>query len=189
MALPTKYYGSPNRTLNPNLGMATMVRPANATQYSIGDAIANSMTGAQVVPIAFTVPTTGSLIGARCGLIAASGTIVLPKFDLLLFRPSTVYPFAAGSYVADNSALNIADASLGDLVAVFPFSDTGWRNQAGGATAAGTGVWQSVAPTRSPTYYDLSGKQPLLNGIIQAQNTWNPGNIANTFQFTLEIQG
>jgi hypothetical protein len=39
-------------------GQTPLVRPGNATQYSIGDAIANSMTAASVVPIEFTVAST-----------------------------------------------------------------------------------------------------------------------------------
>jgi len=172
---------------------AQMVRPGNATQYSIGDAIANSMTAASVVPIEFSVASmtngSGRIMGGRCVVTAASGTIVLPNFDLLLFRPATNIPFAAGGYIADNSALNISAAAMVELVGVLSFVDSGWRNQAGGATAAGAQVWQTASFINRPyASFNLAGMSSLkLLGLLQAQNAWNPGNVANTFDFALDV--
>lgn len=97
---------------------AQLVRPSHATTYTDGDLIANSQTAASVVPIEFTMPAyTGRLTGARAVLEAASGTVVLPKFDLLLFRPASNIPFTAGSYPADNDALEITAAAFREMVA------------------------------------------------------------------------
>lgn len=169
-----------------------LVRASDATQYAIGDHIANSTTAASVVPITFPVtPRTsgsGRLSGGRCVVTAASGTIVLPKFDLLLFRPATNIPFAAAGYPADNAALNVSAAAMKELVGILSFSDTGWRNQAGGTTAAGAQIWQDAAfAPRSFASFNLTGLSTVnLLGILQAQNTWNPGAVANTFDFTLD---
>lgn len=172
---------------------ATMSRPAEGTQYAIGDIIANSGTGASVVPITFTVARisggSGIISGAQCTVTAASGTIVLPAFDLLLFRPTTNIPFAAGSYPADNAALNVSSAAMIQLVAIFSFSSTGWRNQAGGATAAGANIYQAVAlATRPYAPFNLAAiPATTVLGLLQAQNTWNPTAIVNAFDFTLNV--
>lgn len=182
----------------------TMVRASNATQYSLGDLIGNSTTGASVVPILFDMTRapvaidakrSGRISGCRCTVTAASGTIVLPKFNLYLFRPETNIPFTAGSYPADNAAFNIPAAAMEELVCAFEFLDTDWLNQAGGSTAVGTRIWQAapLKPTpsgRSRAYAPfnlatLAGNN--LIGLMQAQNTWNPGAIANTFDFALDV--
>src|SRR6476620_12777440 len=99
---------------------ATYARPADNTAYSIGDLIGNSGTANLVVPISFTVARaaggSGRLTGCRAVVSAASGTIVLPAFDLLLFRPEASIPFAAAGYPADNAALNVSLAAMKEKV-------------------------------------------------------------------------
>lgn len=170
---------------------ATYSNPASATQYTIGDLIGNSLTAGLVTPIDFGALTrdSGRLSGARCVVTAASGTIVLPKFDLLLFRSNTDIPVAAGGYVADNGVLNITAAAMKDLIGILSFSDTGWRNQLGGATAAGDHVYQAVSfATRPYAPFNLAdlGTKKIL-GLMQDQGAWNPGNVANTFDFVLDM--
>jgi len=171
-----------------------LVRPSDATQYAIGDIIANSATANLVVPISFTVARvaggSGRISGCRCVVSAASGTIVLPAFDLLLFRPEAGIPFAAAGYPADNAALSITAAAMIEKVAIMSFSATGWRNSAGGATATGTAVYQSVVLASGRPYapFNLTscGGQAIL-GVLQAQNTWNPGAVVNTLTFALDV--
>lgn len=174
---------------------ASLTRASDATQYSIGDIIANSTTAASVVPITFSSVArvsggSGRITGCRCTVEAASGTIVLPAFDLLLFRPETGIPFAAAGYPADNAVLSVTAAAMRELVAVMSFSATGWRNQAGGATAAGSGIYQSVllASGRPFAPFNLASV-PSANilGILQAQNTWNPGAVVQTIHFALDV--
>jgi hypothetical protein len=172
---------------------ATYARPADNTAYSIGDLIGNSGTAASVVPISFTVARTvggsGRIIGCRCVVTAASGTIVLPAFDLLLFRPEASIPFAAAGYPADNAALNVSSAAMLQLVGVLAFSATGWRNQAGGATAAGTGIFQTagiVGRPYAPFNLASCGGQVVL-GLLQAQNTWTPTGVINTVDLALDV--
>jgi hypothetical protein len=172
---------------------ATYARPADNTAYAIGDIIGNSGTANLVVPISFTVARvaggSGRITGCRCVVTAASGTIVLPAFDLLLFRPETSIPFAAAGYPADNAALNITSAAMLQMVGVLGFSVTGWRNQAGGATAAGTQIFQAVGFTTRPyAPFNLAscGGQLVL-GLLQAQNTWTPTGVINTFDFALDV--
>lgn len=175
---------------------ASMSRPADNTAYSAGDLIGNSGTAASVVPITFSGAArisggSGWMTGCRCVVTAASGTIVLPAFDLMIFRPATNIPFAAAGYPADNAALNVSAAAMKELVAVFSFTATAWRNQAGGVTAAGDHIYQVVSPSgRDREMFNLASVSSAdLVGLMQAQNTWTPTGIVNTFDFVLEIDG
>ncbi len=172
---------------------ATYARPADNTAYSIGDLIGNSGTANLVVPISFTVARaaggSGRITGCRCVVTAASGTIVLPAFDLLLFRPEASIPFAAAGYPADNAALVVSAAAMLQLVAVLSFSATAWRNQAGGATAVGTGIFQTagiIGRPYAPFNLASCGGQAVL-GLMQAQNTWTPTGVVNTFDLALDV--
>jgi hypothetical protein len=172
---------------------ASVARPADNTAYSIGDIIANSGTAASVVPITFTVARvaggSGRISGCRCVVTAASGTIVLPAFDLLLFRPEASIPFAAAGYPADNAALAVSSAAMQELVGVLAFSATSWRNNAGGSTAAGATIYQAsgfVSRPYAPFNLTTTGGTDIL-GLLQAQNTWTPTGVVNTIYFHLDV--
>lgn len=182
---------------------ATYDKPADATQYALGDIIGNSLTAASVTPITFANAVrfangSGRLNSCRCVVTAASGTIVLPAFDLLVFVPAGgVIPAAAGAYPADNAVFNVSSAAMAQLVGVFSFAADAWRNQAGGATAAGAAIWQApkLAGNRVSAPFSLDGVSNLdgsactsLVGVMQAQNTWNPGAVAQNFAFTLGVE-
>jgi len=169
---------------------ASFTRPGDATNYTIGDLIANSQTAASVVPMEFTLPSySGRLSSAACVIKAASGTVALPSFDLLLFHPATDIPFAAAGYPADNAALTLTDAMYKELAGVIPFTSTLWRNATGGSTAAGTVLWQAASFANLP-YWAFNATPTgvkKLRGILQAQNAWAPGNVANAFDFALHV--
>jgi hypothetical protein len=160
------------------------VEAVTSTAYTIGDLIGNSQVAALVTPIVF--PVSGSLADGRgfggrirqasLTINAASGTVVLPKFDLLLFRAAPTLP-------ADNAALAVPMASFKDLIAVVPFSETAFRNKAGAVTASDTYGWQSVALTGTPGFQASS-----LYGVMQAQNAWAPGAVAYDFHWALDLE-
>lgn len=178
---------------------ATLSRPAEATQYSANDHIANSGTGADVTPLSFTmgIPDgSGVILGARCVLSAVSGSVVTTAadFDLLLFRPTTDIPFAAGSYPADNAALAISALAALQLVGRFSFVNASWVTSGFAATTARQVVGPAsllVADT-----YNLHGigtatlpAPDYLLGLVQAKGAWNPGNVAQSLYFELIAQG
>ncbi|MEI7532851.1 MAG: hypothetical protein WCK57_00645 [Verrucomicrobiae bacterium] len=168
----------------------SVARPADNTQYGIGDIIANSGTAVSVVPITFNMgASSGRLTGCRATVLAASGTIVLPAFDLILFRPNTDIPFAAGAYPADNAALNISAAAYNEVIAIYQFSASSWRNRAGGTTAAGAHIYQAVSlASRSIAPFNIVGlpSTTTLLGLVQAQNAWTPTGVVNTISFALD---
>jgi hypothetical protein len=167
---------------------ATFSRPADNTAYQSGDAIANSVTGPAVVPLTFKMGVPrGLLVSALCTVTPASGNLVITAldFDLLLFRPDTDIPFAAGSYAADNAAMAISAAAYRNLVAVFSFTAGNWRNPAGALTAGATG-WQASVPAVRPMIEFHTLDTNNLIGVVQAKGAWTPTGVINQFDFVLE---
>ncbi len=170
---------------------ATFSRPAEATAYAAGDNIANSGTGASVVPVTFKLPasTNGQIIGCRAVVTPASSNLVITNldFDLLLFRPVTDIPFAAGSFPADNAAMAITAAAFRELVATFSFVNTAWRNPAGGVTA-GIAAAQFIVPVGANAIFSIAGlSSQALIGVVQARAAWDPTGVINRFDFGLNV--
>lgn len=167
---------------------AQIIKPADATAYAAGDHIAGSLTASAVQPLLFNMPRpSGRITGARAVVTAASGTVVFPAFDLLLFRPEADIPFAANGYPADNGAMEISPAAFRELVAVIPFSASLWRNRAGAQTAAGLVGYQPGVPVLRPfAPFNLTGLSvQALRGVVQAQS-WTPGSVGYTIDFALD---
>lgn len=173
---------------------ASLSRPADATAYASGDLIGNSLTAGLVVPLEFPISRDalyGRVLGCRAVATPASGNLVITAcdFDLLLFHPLTAIPFADAGFPADNAALNISAAAGRELIGIFSFLNTGWRNSAGGLTAGITG-FQQIASTRSLGFqFDLTGyAKSSLIGVIQCKGAWTPGAVVNQLDFDLEIE-
>lgn len=171
---------------------------ATAGAYTAGDIIANSTTAANVIPLTFSVArpnasiVSGKITAARCVITPASASLVITAldFDLLLFRPTLNIPFAPGSYPADNAALAVTAASFRDLVAVFSFVNTAWRNPAGGVTAGAAGYQSVIVTSGAKRHFNLADtpNATTLIGILQAQAAWTPTHIVNQFDFTLDVE-
>jgi len=173
---------------------ANFSNPSSAGAYASGDHIANSATGSAVTPMTFGTyagnyrDTQGLIISAACVVTPASGNLVITAldFDLLIFRPDTDIPFAAGIYPADNAAMAITAAGFRQLVGVFSFSSSLWRNPAGLYTAGVTGWQRSVAAVGSFVEFDTLDTRTLI-GVVQAKGAWTPGAVINRFDFALDI--
>lgn len=174
--------------------VATFNRPADATQYSVGDLIANSGTAASVVPIEFTVPfTSGRVTGCRCVITPASGSLVIAAcdFDLILFRPEASIPFADAGYPADNAALVITGLAQEEQIGVLQFTNANWRSGAGSTTVAGASGYQRGAIMSSAPFFPFNistaASTTKIRGVLQAQGVWNPGAVVNRFAFALDV--
>lgn len=173
-------------------------RASDATQYSIGDMIGDTTTAASALPLTFSVGranaaiVSGRLTGCRCVVTPASGNLVISNldFDLLLFRPATGIPFAAGSYPGDNAAMSISAAAMRQLVAIFRFSSGAWRNPLASVSAGSTSGYQAVPLSSARVYapFNLSdiASATTLVGVLQAAAVWNPGAVAQQFDFALD---
>lgn len=97
--------------------LATFTRPANTTQYSIGDLVANSATANQVTDIQLK---WGNLNGslARIRLSTNNATITNGQFFLWLFRATV----AALPTNGDNGALAGLDFETYGLIHVAPIN-------------------------------------------------------------------
>lgn len=176
----------------PNVS-ASFVRAASGTQYTAGDRIGPS-TATDLLEFTVARNTlsdsnrSGRVTGGTCTINCASGTIVFPSFSLFLFRPVADIPFASGSLPADNAAMSFSAVALHELVAKLDFGAS-WMSHLGGAGQTGTVAWQEAAPAKRPyATFNFTGLgQVDLLGVVQDQGGWNPGNIANTIHFTLDV--
>lgn len=174
---------------------ATMSIPADNNALAAGDAISNSATGSAVTPIEFTVPrTSGRITGAQCVVTPASSNLVITDFafDLLLFRAEESIPFAAGSYIAHNSALAVSAAAMRQIIGIVRFTASAWRSPAGSTSAAGVTGYQRGALVSSAPYVpfnisDAAASTTVIRGLLQAQAAWNAANIVNQFDFALDL--
>lgn len=171
--------------------VAMFNRPADATQYSVGDNITATGTA---VPIEFTIPfTSGRVTGCRCVITPASGSLVIAAcdFDLILFRPVADTPFAAGAYPADNAALVIPGLGQEEQIGVLQFTNSNWRSGAGSTTVAGASGYQRGAIMSSAPFFpfNISGitGATTIRALVQAQGVWNPGAVVNKFAFALDV--
>jgi hypothetical protein len=168
---------------------ATFSNPASGGAYLSGDIIANSASGASVVPITFTLDhPTGNIHGVSCVVTPASGNLVITAldFDLLLFPSGLSLPFAAAGYPADNAPMAISAAAMREVIGIFPFVATGWRNTLGALTADVTGYQTSVLATRALCAFNTVDTRALV-GVVQAKGTWTPGAVINRFDFALDL--
>lgn len=182
-ALPAKTTWTPRLT-------GQVVRPAQATQYTIGDHIANSLTAADVTPMSFTLPrNSGRVYGARATITPGSGSLVITAcaIDLLLFRPEASIPFAAAGYPKDNDAFTMTAAMYKELVGIISFTAAAWRNTLGGLTAGAVG-WQAakLASARAFAPFNVEGLGGTLTGVLVAADVWNPGNVVQTIDIALD---
>jgi hypothetical protein len=175
---------------------ATFSNPASAGAYAAGDMISNSATAGSVVPLTFQLPLpSGRITGARCVVTPASGNLVIAAldFDLLLFRPESSIPYAAGAFPADNAAFVTSAAAFRECVGYFRFAEGAWRNPAGALTAGVTG-WQSVSTAvtavvdRGALHFNVSGLANSLIGCVQVLDIWTPGAVINRFDFVLDVE-
>ena len=173
---------------------AQLVRAPSATQYAVGDILTS--TPASYVTFSNPLRPGGMrarITGVDCVVECSTGTIALPAFDLLLFEPAANIPAALASLPADNAALNVSAAAFRQVIGIFSFSATAWRNQAGGATSVGAVIYQSVStalqvPGKPFVVADMSGTNGgEIRGLIQMQNTWNPGAVGYTLDFALDV--
>ena len=88
---------------------ARFIRPANTTQYTASDLVANSATAADVVPMAFNCGSNGAAIMVRRVRVAKTGTsLTTATFRVHLFNKLPV-PTVGDNGVWDNSNVLATD--------------------------------------------------------------------------------
>jgi len=152
---------------------ASFVRPANVTAYATGQLVANSVTPASVVPMAFTLDNSfpmGQYRLTRARLSKSGAVITNATFRLHLYQalPTVQTGSGDGATWLTNGAANW----LGniDISSMLPFSDG----------AAGTGS----CPAGSEHLIRL-GSGIIVYGLLAALGAYTPAS-AEQFTVTLE---
>lgn len=148
----------------------TMTRPADTTQYSTGDLVANSTTAGSVVPLEFDVGGgSGMVRKIRIRTNRTSGGTTNAVFRVFLFRTA---PTVAGG---DNAAFNPANAAnfidAMDVVLNEQFSD-GAANSSNGAAGE--------------INYSLPSGSTKLFGLVRAGAGYTPAS-AEQISVALEV--
>lgn len=177
---------------------AEITRPADVATYTTGDVVTDTTTTADVVPLRFPACRTnggsGIITGGRA--IKSSDTTTVSAMRLWLFAAS---PFAAGSFIADNAALDLTYASMARFVGCVDL--TTWVDA--GSMAKCEGV---ITRTRIPFSKEYVGDSTslttgalsvkglppvppsrLLYGILEARAAYVPTS-AETFRIWLDVQ-
>lgn len=151
---------------------ANFTRPADTTQYAVGDLVANSTTAGNVVALKFApvVNTVGNAVRIEAARIFKSGTgTTSASFRLHLYEASPGTP-ANG----DNGAWSTAGkdyAGAIDVVVDRVFTD--------GAFGRGLPL------TNTPMTFLPGAGEKAVYGLLEARGTYTPGN-AEVFTVTLE---
>lgn len=148
----------------------TMTRPADTTQYSTGDLVANSTTAGSVVPLEFDVGGgSGMVRKIRIRTNRTSGGTTNAVFRVFLFRTA---PTVAGG---DNAAFNPANAAnfidAMDVVLNEQFSD-GAANSSNGAAGE--------------INYSLPSGSTKLFGLVRAGAGYTPAS-AEQISVAIEV--
>ena len=158
----------------------TVTRPANTTQYTAGDLVADNVTAGSVTAIAFrknrlSGRTKGKITG---GLMRKSAsTVTVATFRLHLFSQAAAPTVTNG----DNGAIvvNSIASYIGFLD--FDFTTTGNNgNIIGGAIAK-----RATAPATAISF-DLTGGGTVY-GLIEATGAYTPAS-AETIDVVLDVE-
>lgn len=153
---------------------ASFTRPANTTQYTANDLIANSETAGDVVPMSFGVGRlpSGSGTVRRVRLFKDDETVTVASFSVHLFSESPVVTNG------DNGAFAVSTARH--------YIGTAAIDMSSGALATTTDLWEAVA--LSPELSFDARNSGAIYGLIQAIGAYTPSS-GELFEVTLDIEG
>lgn len=152
----------------------SFARPANTTQYTSGDLVADNATAASVTPLSWSIQGTGgSGIIRAVRLYKSATSVTAASFRVFLFTATPGTPTNG-----DNGAFGVASASDHlDTVAI----DLSSGSLAGGTTGAHKRSAATAIGFRLPT------TTTKLYGLMDVQGTYTPAS-GETFRVTLEIE-
>lgn len=151
----------------------TFTRPANTTQYSANDLVANSATAGSVVPMQFGAPQlNGRGKVFRVSLFKDVETTTAASFKIHLFSASPVVTNGDNGAFAVSTAANYLGAVSID--------------QSSGATATSTDLWKDA--TVSPNIGFSVPNSGAIYGLLEAIGTYTPAS-GESFTVTLDIEG
>lgn len=143
---------------------ASVTRPADTTQYAIGDALGTASGSATAN---FTLSAMGRInqgSGTITGVsvVSSANQTTLPQMTLWLFD-------TAPTNANDNAAWAPADGDLANLVAIIPLSEQYQANRA--AAASGNAVIAASGLNRS---YRCASGTPDMTAVLVLGNAYTP---------------
>jgi hypothetical protein len=157
----------------------TMTRPANTTQYTAGDLVANNATVGSVVPLAFSRNrlqgrNSGRILGGAMRKSAA--TVTVATFRLHLFSAAPT-PATNG----DNGAILVS--SLANYLGFMDFDFTTTGNN---GNIIGGAILKRNTALAAPLHFSLTGSGGLF-GLIEATGAYAPAS-GETFDVALDVE-
>jgi len=157
-------------------------RPANTTQYTAGDLVANSVTAGSVVPLLFDLSgvkggTSGKVVG---GLMRKSTvTVTVATFALHLF--ANISPVVTNG---DNGALLITTPAtdLPNYIGTVPFDFATIGND---INIAGGALIKAAVPALG--ILGFFARQRRIFGLIEAVGAYTPAS-AETFDAAITVE-
>lgn len=151
-----------------------ITRPANTTQYTAGDVVADATDNAFFT---FTFAqrqgkVSGSFSTAR--IVSSANQSTKPTFELWLFR-------ATPGTTADNATWDVSDAELLDCIGVISFAQADWK---GGTLTAGAGGNAYCQATNIGIAFNAVDTS--IYGILVERATYTPVS-GETFTIELTI--
>jgi hypothetical protein len=151
------------KTISNNIKIISVskTRPANTTQYAVGDVVEDNVTDSFVFTnVVQNNGGSGYIMEAM--LIDSANQSTKLLCDLWLFSVVPTVP-------DDNVTFGISDSELLKLVAVVQLSENFTANSAAGAS--GNTVFSSRIP---PTLFSCDSASTSLFGVLVANNTYTP---------------
>ncbi|MFY9350392.1 MAG: hypothetical protein WBL20_00625 [Sphingobium sp.] len=151
---------------------AAMARPANTTQYAVGDLVANNATAGSVAPIEFDKAARfpgaeGKITGVRLSKSNVSLTAAAFRVHLFTAAPSV----GGGDNAAFAPTNGIAKGYIGSVDVTLD-------------KALGDGAFGRAS---AALLFDLDKPNAKLYALIEARDTYTPAS-AETFLVTLELE-
>ncbi len=145
-----------------------LLRPNNATAYSIGDVIANTTNILQeTFAVARVQGGSGKIVSASLAVTANQTSVTTGSFELWLFDT------AVAAHELDNIAFTPTDADLIRLVGVLQFLDTDVF-EATLTAGAGGNVAYMAAQTFLPLGFTCTALSQNLHATLVARNAYTP---------------
>lgn len=147
---------------------ASITRPANTTQYAVGDAVSESTT----TPAGLVFSNAARIRGGKGTVLSAllidsANQATKGDFDLFLFESAI-----GAARFQDNAAFAPTDAELETLVGVISFAASSFV--AGNATAGASGNSCCLGLIGSPISFQAGATSRTLYGVLVARSTYTP---------------
>lgn len=145
----------------------TFTRPADTTQYTDGDLVANSTTAGSVVPLKFAIPNRRSCVVRGATVQKSDGTDVTgADFVVHLFRSSPTVANGDNGALSTDVANKIGTIDVGTMVS---YTDDAYSVAYGG------------------NFYVDSGSSQFIYGLLEADGSYTPAS-EETFTVGLVIE-